>query len=343
MKFYLGIGICRKEYKYVKVLFVAVLLFIFSTACDNQPPVTSIQGADGCTADASNFIKNPLDSEVEPEYFIPPYCPDSAWFKGFARRFVLANPQEVNRFLYAQHDSAFRDYKSVYEGTLRHWLENKLADTAPEKFLEVLKELIEHLYISNTEMLMRYYPDVPKEKLLLIHINNLVHGHFGFGTQRKVCQTSRELFSLLIGDCSELALAGAIMASLFTNDAKIISFFVDYQTELGHFQAGHAIYTAGNYLFDPEVNMVITATIENILALPKSHRFTRLMEDNYIRIMYNRYLEPKKRKLQIENRNTDGGVIVFYYPWYLRGLDGDKSKIVIKQIPKRFRWIIADE
>ncbi len=271
---------------------------------------------------------SPQDGGIEEKYRLPPYSPKSAWCKGFARRFVLANPARVNEFLWREKKTAQADFRRAYEGTLRMWLAEDLRDLSGTEFAKTLKRKIEESLKADTPMLKRYYPRVGEKDLLLVHVNNLVHGHYEFKTTYGQPENAESLLRQLTGDCSELGQAGAVLVSLFREDAKIFLFCSDYQTELGQFQTDHCIYVTKDYIFDPVVNMVIRSDLKQILEIAPEKRFESLMDNGRIYLFHNRYLIPDVRKKCIKSYGTDGGVLVFYYPWYLRGfgLKGSKER-----------------
>ncbi|MDY7010751.1 MAG: hypothetical protein SVV80_08375, partial [Planctomycetota bacterium] len=51
------------------------------------------------------------NGDIEEKYRLAPYSPKSAWCKGFARRFVLANPAKVNEFLWREKKTALGDFR----------------------------------------------------------------------------------------------------------------------------------------------------------------------------------------------------------------------------------------
>ncbi|MDY7010241.1 MAG: hypothetical protein SVV80_05740, partial [Planctomycetota bacterium] len=276
-------------------------------------------------------------------YKFPPYSPKSAWCKGFARRFVLANPAKVNEFLWREKKTALGDFRKAYEGTLRMWLAKDLKNLSGPEFAKTLKRKIEESLKADTPMLKRYYPRIGEKDLLIVHINNLVHGHYEFKTTYGRPENAESLLRQPTADCSELGRAGAVLASLFRDDVKIFVFGIDYQTNHGRFESSHCLFATSDYILDPEVNMIIRAGLNEILKIPADKRFERLMESERISLFHNRYLEPARRKAQIETHGTDGGVIVFYYPWYIRGFDRGKSRVTLLDIPKELRFKSGQE
>ncbi len=272
------------------------------------------------------------------KYRLPPYLPGSAWCKGFARRFVLANPARVNEFLWRERKTAASDFQKAYEGTLRIWLRTDLKNLSGTELAEALKNKIRDSLKDCKPLLKRYYPDMPEKDLLLVHINNLLHGHYEFKTTYGQPENAESLLRQPTGDCSELGRAGAVLASLFREDAQIFSFSSDYQTEQGRFQTSHCIYVTKDYIFDPVVNMVIRSDLKRILEIAPEKRFESLMDNGRIYLFHNRYLTPGVRKKQIESYGTDGGILIFYYPWYLRGFGLKGSKEIDLDIPKNLIW-----
>jgi hypothetical protein len=113
---------------------------------------------------------------------------------------------------------------------------------------------------------------------------------------------------------------------------------VQYDTDIGPFQASHAIVTTDESVIDPTINMIITTTFEQMRDMPRARRFEALVKSGDVHLAYNRYLEPARRKRQIQQHNTDAGVLAFYYPWYLDGLSAPDSTLTYRDLPPQVRF-----
>ena len=241
--------------------------------------------------------------------------------------------------IYADQTRGRHQFERAYEGKLRRWLDEDLKGATEAELPTVLRKLIVTSFDENRDVLRRQFPELSDDSLLAAHVVQLVHGHYEFATQTTECSGPGELLDLPHADCSELADACALLLSLFDKSAQLVSFGVDYDTELGHFRASHAVVAAGGMILDPTINMIITKSIKEILELPKATRFEDLLESDDLHLGYNRYLEPKRRRIQIEQHNTDAGVLAFYYPWYLEGLSAPRSTITYRQIATSRRFV----
>jgi len=281
----------------------------------------------------------PLLTEVEPAYREPAYLPKSAWHRGFARRFVLANPPAINEQIWRRQSAGGQAFRRAYAGTLRMWLVQDLANLDGPALGEALKRRVQASFEANLPALKRQAPGAGRDVLLMCHIMQLVHGHYAFATTAGAPKNAGALLRLPTGDCSEFGRAGAVLARLFRADARILSFKASYTSELGPFEAGHCVFAAADCIFDPSVNLSIRASWRELKDKPSPDRFETLLKDGRLHLLYNRFLEPQERRMQIVERSTDGGVMAFFYPWYCRGFGTGRSAFYPLPVPDNLRFV----
>ena len=274
-------------------------------------------------------------------YTKPPFVEGAAFCANFNRNFVEAIPEPVKYYIYDAQVCGGEDFHRLYDGRLRRWVEDELKDATDDELAAGLRERIQNSFSESRRYLRRRLPDLPDDQLLLAHVCHLTHGHFQFAFQMTPRHSARQLIELEIGDCSELADLCGVLISLVDERAKVAMLLVHYETDIGLFHASHAIVATDGSVIDPTINMILTKTFEQMKAMPPAQRFEALMASGDVHLGYNRYLEPKHRKPQIEQHNTDAGVLAFYYPWYLDGLTEPDSSITYRDLPPQVRFAKA--
>jgi hypothetical protein len=273
------------------------------------------------------------DPDQRPEYFAgyppldapddslekPPHLEGAAFYAGFGRRFVTANPPELNARIWRSQREGEADFRRRYADLLRVWLVRDLADLSGRALGRALKGRILATFEDYLPELRKLAPGLAEDELLMVHVMQLVHGHYVFATTPGKPESAGHLLRKPTGDCSELGRAAAALASLFRDDVEVVNLWIDYQTEAGLMQGGHCIFATPAGLYDPTVNMAVALDWPNLRDEPAPVDFAELLEERKVILLHNRYLQPARRSRIIAERKTDAGVLTFYYPWYMRG------------------------
>ncbi len=268
---------------------------------------------------------------------LPPYSQGAPWSPNNSKTFVNALPNSMHQAMFFNDKNTFNEFVTRYKDRIRQWSNDFLkspGNKSDEELAEFLEQRLHESYSQNLSFLRSKYTGLTDRQYIVLNAMNLVHGHFDFGLPEFYNTDSKPIdFCLLtFGDCSEYANLLFNLLELQNIPAKIVGYTWNFDTSLlyqsgtsGNFQAGHQLVWSEGMLVDSEINVAFDVEGDYELRNRSIENPLIDMIDNHkIYGFYNWLLKPDIRKEQLA-RNMDGGIIAFYYHYYLAGLHKGKS------------------
>ncbi len=256
-----------------------------------------------------------------------PFTADAPWIPSNARGFVKALSYNQLRRLYFNSSNTYTSFVENYKDVLRSWIsEADAAGVRTEAQLKTFltRKLDEH-FLAVRPLLAAQHPGLTDRDYRLLMAMNLAHGHLVYATAHSDGRSIWKTVRLALGDCSEIADLCAALARLQGLDARLLGASMNFNSSQGPFVSGHQlVYVPGLWLLDAEINLAFRVDLNRLSNVASPYRLQSLFDSRSVFGFYNWYLKPDVRQEQL-SRSLDGGIIAFYYQYYLEAIARDNS------------------
>jgi hypothetical protein len=261
-----------------------------------------------------------------------PFDPGSPWNRMSKRELFDALPAAVTAGLSFNTAEAATAYRTRYQGVLRRWVLDADLVTTPgfDRTAFLTEKLNAHFELVKADLAQKH-PGLNDAQYRLLMTMNLVHGFYAFGTQTYNGTDLGALLHLQVGDCSEEATLGALLARLQGVNAKVVGLQTNYTGDNGYVYADHAAFYGEGMLFDSLVNQALAFDPIALKDLPPASRMERLISGGGVFGFYNQHLNPNVRAANLL-RSQDPGVLGYYYKYYLEGINQGQSQLTFGDV-----------
>ncbi len=261
---------------------------------------------------------------------VPPYLSHAPWLdQSGSRRHIDHLPREFHEALFFNSQATFEAFTSKYKDVYATWLGDIKRLRYPRKRAwEFVRDRLNKNFHRNVEFIRSTYAGLTPKQYKVLDVMNLVHGYFRFGTfnTRLGKQTAVQVNDL--GDSSEIANLVSTLLTLWEIPHRIIGYAWRFESHawkstlaLGDFFAGHQLVQAAGLIVDGETNMAFhVGDNYQLTGIAPERRLSELIAEHRIYGFYNWFLKPEVRAEQLK-RGVDGGIIAFFYYYYLYGTD----------------------
>jgi hypothetical protein len=252
---------------------------------------------------------------------ITPYAAGAPWLASNSRVYVEATPAVTLRNMYFNSPRSYRSFVENFYGVLRTWLHE--AERRRLRGNDQLKAFLGgHLddhFQHARRFLAAAYPGKSEQTYRLLMCMNLVHGYYLYATTYGYGRTLRQMLHLRTGDCNEIGFLLTNLVRAAGVRASALAQIYNYPSTQGPFQASHVVVYAGGLWLDAEINTALAVDLNQIARISPMSRLQHLQDRRRVFGFYDWYLEPNVRGEQL-SRGVDGGIIAFYYQFYLAGI-----------------------
>lgn len=284
--------------------------------------------SDGGGFQTALFGRWPLGLDGVPRYRgeQPPYLPTSPWTTTNRRSLVNQAPQQTVYRMDFNSRATYKAYVENFRGVLRAWvIEARLARLyANAPLLHFLRQHLQEHFRATRSLLAGTYRGLTDSAYYQLMALNLAHGHLDYATAYSRGGKLFKIVNLVRGDCSEIADLTAALLRAEGFPAHVLGVVPNYQSPNGLFVSGHQVaYTPGMWL-DAEANVGFGLSLNQLGGITPSARMMTLLSQGHVYGFYNWYNNPLIRARQLA-RNLDGGIVNWYYYYFLEGYGQGKS------------------
>jgi hypothetical protein len=259
----------------------------------------------------------------------PPYLPGASWLASNSRVFVAGTWQPLLKKMDFNNFANFSDYVYNFRFVLRRWqteaaMLGLMSD--PQGFHAFLTDKLNEEFSLTRDLLASKYPGLTDIQYRLLMSMNLASGYFNFARGSNVTSLW-QLMGDTEGNCAHLAQLVRWLAVLQGIPATDYAIALNFPTPYGQFAAGHNLVFAGGMLLDAEIDCAFNiGSLGALESIAPGNRLSTLLNDGKVYGFYNWLDSPPVRNEQL-SRGQDGGVIAFYYYWYLMGIDQGNTRV----------------
>jgi hypothetical protein len=274
----------------------------------------------------------PLGLDAQPYHGdVLPYAAGAPWDPDNSRAILTDETPALLQGMYFNSLVSYRLYVDQFYGVLRSWVHeadlNRI--TGNDELVAFLgRKLAAHFNQTGTT-LARLYPGQTTETYRLLMAMNLAHGYFIYGPAYGSHRAFNRLLHLSMGDCSEIADLAHLLIQAEGIPVQLVEQGYSYQSAIGFIGAGHVAVYAGGLWLDAEINTAFAFTFRDLARTAPNQRLQSLLDHHRVYGFYDWYLQPQVRAEQLA-RGWDGGIIAFYYKYYLAGYQNGNSRVLLR-------------
>ncbi len=260
---------------------------------------------------------------------LAPFADGAPWSPLANRAFITAQPQSELQAMYFNSPGTYQSFVENFYGVLHSWVQEAdlLGITDDTRLMPFLAAHLQAEFVGTRSLLASAYPGQNDQTYRLLLAMNLTHAYFPYGAIPHYRGLSLyQTLHLPMGDCTQIAdaLVGIVRASGVA--ARELGQVYDFPSPVGPFLANHVVVYAGGLWLDAEINTAFVLDLNQIQQVAPADRLQFLLDNQRVFGFYDWYLQPQVRLNQLA-QGQDGGIIAFYYQYYLEGLGNGDTQI----------------
>ncbi len=255
----------------------------------------------------------------------------AAWSANNNHAFVDAEPQTLLHQMYFNSPTTYQAYVHNFQGVLRDWVAqaDRQGITDDASLMQFLGTHLQAEFQKTRSVLAQMYPSQSDETYHLLMDMNLAHGYYIYATVPIANRSLYVQLHLHTSDCVGIAQLLQFLVKADGIPARQLVQSYHYQSALGPFIASHDVVYAGGFWLDAEINTAFRLNLAQLVRIPPNQRLESLFEHHRVYGFYDWYLQPQVRQAQLA-RGLDGGIIAFYYQYYLGGIGQGRTELTLE-------------